>query len=98
MDASGILLGVSYTRVDEKGTCYLASGWRPVAIVRGRPHDTGNRALRWLPGLNEPSTEIVDRVRWERGPLASSVGCEWNGSRWAYAVTLSESRMEARHG
>lgn len=27
--------------------------------------DGGNKADRWLPGLYVPTTEIVDRVRWE---------------------------------
>lgn len=66
-EACGVARLVSYTRVDERGTCYRAAGWHPAAVVRGRPHDTGNRSLRWLPGLYEPSTEIVDRIRWERG-------------------------------
>lgn len=70
MDAAGVQLGVSYTRVDERGSCYRAAGWIAVAYAIGRSHDTGNRAARMLPGLYEPSTEIVDRVRWERGPLA----------------------------
>ena len=84
MDEAGITLQVSYTRVDEKGGCYKAAGWIPVAYVDGRPHDTGNRALRWLPGLYEPSTDIINRVRWERGPRAPSTPphVEWNGSLW----------------
>lgn len=63
---------VSYTRVDEDGTCYRAAGWVATALVEGRPHTTGNRALRFLPGLGfeSYSTEIVDRVRWEIGPDA----------------------------
>jgi hypothetical protein len=63
---------VSYTRVDEDGTCYRAAGWLAVALVDGRGWNTGNKADRWLPGLYEPSTEIVDRVRWEIGPDAAS--------------------------
>lgn len=55
---------VSYTRKDEAGTCYRAAGWQP-AEVPGRPWTTGNKQNRWLPGLYEPSSEIVDRVRWE---------------------------------
>lgn len=86
MDAAGVTLQVSYTRVDERGSCYLAAGWTPVAYVRGRAHTTGNRALRWLPGLYEPSTEIVDRVRWERGPRARPRGVEWDGERWRRVV------------
>jgi len=68
----GVRRAVSYTRVDEDGTCYRAAGWVPVAIVKGQPHTHGNRAGRWLPGMYEPSTEIVDRVRWEIGPDAST--------------------------
>jgi len=71
---AGLNLGyrrfVSYTRVDERGTVYRAAGWWPVARVKGRAHDTGNRAGRWLPGIVEPTTEIVDRIRWECGPDA----------------------------
>lgn len=66
---------VSYTRLDERGTCYRAAGWVPTALVEPRPHDNaagGNRASRWLPGMFEPSTEPVWRVRWEIGPGAST--------------------------
>jgi len=70
-EACGVERLVSYTRQDEAGTCYRAAGWHPAALVRGREHTSGNRALRWLPGLYEPTTEIVDRVRWERGPRAA---------------------------
>lgn len=66
----GFRRGVSYTRIDEPGTCYRAAGWWPTAKVDGREHDTGNRAGRWLPGIAEPTTEIIDRVRWETGPDA----------------------------
>jgi hypothetical protein len=59
---------VSYTRIDEPGTCYAAAGWWPVASVKGREWTTGNKAQRWIPGLYEPSSEIVDRVRWEKVP------------------------------
>lgn len=82
MTAAGITLQVSYTRVDEVGSCYLAAGWTPVAISSGRPHTTGNRADRWLPGLYEPSSEVIDRVRWERGERARARGVEWDGARW----------------
>lgn len=63
--AMGVRTIVSYTRSDEPGTCYRAAGWRPVAAVEGRGWTTGNKADRWLPGLYVPTTEIVDRVRWE---------------------------------
>lgn len=67
-DAMGVRLLVSYTRVDEPGTVYRAAGWIPVATVKGKGWTGGNKALRWLPGFYEPSTEIVDRTRWERRP------------------------------
>lgn len=70
--AYGVERLVSYTRADEAGTCYRAAGWVAVAAVKGRPHDTGNRAGRWLPGMYQPTTEIVDRVRWEIGPRAAT--------------------------
>lgn len=66
--ARGIRLLVSYTRKDEDGTCYKAAGWVAVAEVEGRRWDSGNKSQRWLPGLYEPTTEIVDRIRWERRP------------------------------
>lgn len=83
--AAGLTLLVSYTRIDERGSCYLAANWIPVAITSGRPHDTGNRALRWLPGLEEAfrTTDVIDRVRWEIGPRAGEPGALWNGERWA---------------
>lgn len=63
--AMGVRRLVSYTRADEDGTCYQAASWREVAEVNGEAWDHGNKADRWLPGLYEPTTEIVDRVRWE---------------------------------
>jgi hypothetical protein len=78
-EAAGCTLLVSYTRVDEPGTCYLASGWTPIAVSRGREHTTGNRSQRHLPGLYEPSAEIVDLVRWERGERAGLMGAVWLG-------------------
>lgn len=63
--AMGVRRMVSYTRADEDGTSYKAAGWRRVAEVEGRGWVTGNKADRWLPGLYEPTTEVVDRVRWE---------------------------------
>lgn len=75
---------VSYTRVDEDGTCYRAAGWVAVAIVKGRAHDTGNRRGRWLPGFAETmsSTETIDRVRWEIGPDAAATRVARVGDRW----------------
>jgi hypothetical protein len=72
MRAQGVRRLVSYTRVDEDGTCYRAAGWVAVALVRGRAWDTGNKADRWLPGLYAPTTEVIDRVRWEIGPGAAT--------------------------
>lgn len=70
--AKGYRRLVTYTRIDEPGTSLRAAGWVATAIVKGRRHDTGNRASRWLPGLDaEATTDVVDRVRWEIGPAAS---------------------------
>ncbi len=91
MDGAGVQLGISYTRVDERGSSYLAAGWVPAALVKGREHTSGNRALRMLPGLYEPSTEIIDRVRWERGPRAArAAGARWDASalRWIAVTRL----------
>ncbi len=66
-EACGVTRLISYTRADEAGTCYKAAGWHVAARVKGRPWTTGEKAARWLPGLYEPSTEVVDRLRWERG-------------------------------
>lgn len=63
--AMGVLRMVSYTRADEAGTCYRAANWRDVARVRGEGWAHGNKGDRYLPGLYMPTTEIVDRVRWE---------------------------------
>lgn len=71
MRAQGCRRLVSYTRVDEDGTCYRAAGWIATALVDGRAWTTGNKADRWLPGLYSPPTEIIDRVRWEIGPDAA---------------------------
>jgi len=91
MTAAGVTLQLSYTRVDEKGMCYLAAGWTPVAVVPGRESTTGNRALRWLPGLYDPGTEIVDRVRWERGERARPRGALWTGAMWVPAHRVQEA-------
>lgn len=56
---------VTYTRADESGASYRAAGFVAVARVSGREWDGVNKPGRWLPGLYEPSTEVVDRVRWE---------------------------------
>lgn len=90
--AAGLTRLVSYTRVDERGSCYLAANWTPVEVTQGRAHDTGNRASRWLPGLEDAvrTTEVIDRVRWEVGPRAGDVGARWDGRRW-----IGESRVAA---
>lgn len=84
MDASGVTLGISYTRVDEPGGCYKAANWMPVGFVVGGDHVTGNRRTRWLPGMYVASTEKIDRVRWERGPRApsSTPAVEWADGMW----------------
>lgn len=77
-ESRGIRFLVSYTRIDEEGISYKAAGW--VAhpdVVKGRDHVTGNRALRWLPGFYEPTTEKIDRIRWEwRPPQAIRAVCK----------------------
>lgn len=67
--AMGVRRMISYTRVDEPGYCYEVAGWRQAAVVEGREWNTGNKAQRWLNGLYEPTTEIIDRVRWEAPSL-----------------------------
>jgi hypothetical protein len=81
----GVRRLVSYTRVDESGTCYRAAGWVATAIVRGREWAGKNKPARWLPGMYEPSTEIVDRVRWEVGPDAAATRVRRAGGRWVAA-------------
>jgi len=70
-EACGVRRLISYTRIDERGTCYKAANWHPTAVVNGREWAGSNKPGRWLPGLYVPSTEIVDRIRWERGPDAA---------------------------
>jgi hypothetical protein len=69
--ALGVRRMVTYTRVDESGASYRAAGFVPVARIKGREWAGVNKPGRWLPGLYEASTEIVDRVRWEIGPDAA---------------------------
>lgn len=69
--STGVRRLVSYTRIDELGTCYRAAGWRPVATVSGRRWDEKSKPGRWLPGLFVETTETIDRVRWEIGPDAA---------------------------
>ena len=95
MDAAGVTRQVSYTRADERGSCYLAAGWRPTAWVIGREHTTGNRALRCLPGLYDAGTEIVDRVRWERGPRAAPpLALTWTPGGWVLAPATTPGEPE----
>lgn len=63
--AMGVRRLVSYTRHDESGCCFQAAGWCPVAPVKGRPWHRNERRQPILPGVYSPTTEIVDRVRWE---------------------------------
>lgn len=65
--AMGVERLISYTRADELGTCYRAAGWSGELMrTRNDGWDTGNKSQRYLPGLYEPTTEIVRRVRWQR--------------------------------
>lgn len=79
--ALGLRRLVSYTRADERGTCYRAAGWHPTAHV---PAEDWHRRRQstpsaWLPGLFVPSAAPVDRVRWERGPSADAPAWELVG-------------------
>jgi hypothetical protein len=68
----GMRLMLSYTRIDEDGTCYRAAGWVPRAeIVKARDWNSGNKRTRWLPGFYEPTTEKIDRIRWEWRPSSA---------------------------
>jgi hypothetical protein len=64
--AMGVTRMVSYTRADERGTCYRAAGWTPVARVRARAWSTASRPTPWLPGLEFPAAEPLERIRWEQ--------------------------------
>ena len=50
---------VSYIRFDEKGTSYLACGFKPAGIVKGREWSCPSR-------IRKPSEQPVDKVRMER--------------------------------
>lgn len=98
---AGVSSLISYTRVDEKGSCYLGSGYEPVALVHGRKHNTGNRKGRYLPGLEPQSTEVIDRVRWELNREGYESGLIWDkaSGRWsAMAPALVLPEAEASHG
>jgi len=73
----GFTRAVSYTRIDEPGTSYKAAGWVATHRAKGRAWDEGNKPGRWLPGLFEPTTETIDRIRWEIGPAAATTRVEW---------------------
>lgn len=89
MRAMGCRRMCSYTRLDESGVCYRAAGWVAVAFSKGEAWDHGNKADRWLPGLYSPTTEVVDRVRWEIGPDAATTrvkpGDVFRGQVWRAA-------------
>ncbi len=94
--ARGIRLLVSYTRKDEDGTCYKAAGWVAVADVEGRPWTGGNKGQRWLPGLYEPTTEIVDRVRWEKRPTEAIMAvCKMVAALGRWSVADQKARRRA---
>lgn len=94
-EAQGYIRVVSYTRKDEDGTCYRAAGWVPVAETPGREWTSGNKSTRWLPGFYEPTTEIVDRIRWEWRPVqAIRAVCKCIAAigRWASAWIRMQRR------
>jgi hypothetical protein len=92
----GIRLMLSYTRIDEDGTCYRAAGWVPrEEIVKARDWTSGNKTNRWLPGFYEPTTEKIDRVRWEwRPPQAIRAVCKmvFTLGEWIRAVQRQNRR------
>lgn len=91
----GIRRLVSYTRADEAGTCYRAAGWVATAVTGPREWTTGSQAGRWLPGLYVPSTEIVDRVRWEIGPDAATTRVRRAGGGWETVPESAPVLVEA---
>lgn len=54
---------VSYVRVDETGSVYKAAGWEAVATTPARDWTRERHLL--LPGVIEPASDPVARVRWE---------------------------------
>lgn len=68
--AMGYRRMVTYIRADEPGTSLRASGWIATAEVRGGKWD--HNAQKWLPSLYTPTTEIVERVRWEVSAVTGS--------------------------
>jgi len=96
-EGMGYIRVVSYTRKDEDGTCYRAAGWIDVEETPGRAWTSGNKSTRWLPGFYEPSTEIVDRIRWEWRPsqaIRALCRCIAAMGRWA-ALWLKALRRAA---
>ncbi len=66
--AMGVTRMVSYLRADDTGVCYRAAGWTQRAAVPGRQwdaHSDRRRVQEWLPELFTPTTETIDRCRWE---------------------------------
>lgn len=99
-EAMGVRLCVSYTREDEDGVAYRACGWVPVEGIRGKSWDTGNKADRWLPGFYEPSSEVVDRVRWEwRPPQHVRAVCKMVSAlgRWAAQLAALPTATPGSH-
>jgi len=73
--ALGFRRAVSYTRVDESGTCYHAAGWRRVARVKGRDWDNDAKPGRWL--SLDGATPVRARHR-DRRPVALG---DWPGRK-----------------
>jgi hypothetical protein len=95
-EGRGVGLLVSYTRIDEDGMCYRAAGWVPrEEITPGRDHTSGNRTNRWLPGFYEPTTEKIDRIRWEWRPthhIRAVCKCIAAMGRWASLWIAAQRR------
>jgi hypothetical protein len=73
--SAGLTLLVSYTRVDEPGTCYLASNWTPVAITDGRGR---------LSALGTLRASALDRCAERADPIAGN-------SQTIVAIALSSA-------
>ncbi len=73
----GFTRAVSYTRIDELGTSYKAAGWVATHRTTAKAWDGDAKPGRYLPGLFLPTTETIDRIRWEIGPAAATTRVGW---------------------
>ena len=94
MDAAGVERQISYTRIDENGTCYKAAGWVRTGTVKPDTHTHGNRAT-FLPGVWQHSTDAIERVRWERGEYVRNLERAEAAARGVSVARLREVAREA---